>query len=94
MSFDVVKISIGRGQKLKIGPCGRGFLPSDAYCVRAAIAMRVCDVTICVSVTLMYCAQTTESIIMRPSDRRSDILVSPTPIGLPSTEYALEVFLK
>jgi len=25
------------------------------------------DVAVCVSVTLMYCVQTTESIIMRPS---------------------------
>jgi len=36
------------------------------------------DVAVCVSVTLMYCAQTTESIIMRPSpDCSPTILVFP-----------------
>jgi len=36
------------------------------------------DMAVCVSVTLMYCAQTTESIIMKPSPVRSPaILVFP-----------------
>jgi len=35
---------------------------------------------VCLSITLMYCAQTTESIIMRPSpDCSPDILVLPRP---------------
>jgi len=49
------------------------FLPSDAVRLGG-----ICygDVAVCVSVTLTYCAQTTESIITRPSpDCSSAVLV-------------------
>jgi len=52
-------------------------------CVRKAVTMErwLCGCPfVCVSVTLMYCAQTTESIIMRPSpDGSPAILVFSTP---------------
>jgi len=35
--------------------------------ISVAIAMAIGDVAVCVCVPLMYCAQTTESMIMRPS---------------------------
>jgi len=52
-------------------------LKPDAVCRRG-----ICygDVAVCVSVTLMYCAQTTESVIMQPSpDCSPAILVFPRP---------------
>jgi len=54
------------------------FLPPDAVRWRV-----ICygDVAVCVSVTLMYCTKTTESIIVRPSpDCRSAILAFPDQI--------------
>jgi len=56
-------------------PYSASVLPSDAVRLRG-----ICygDVAVCVSVTLMYCAQTTESIIMRFSpDCSPTILVFP-----------------
>jgi len=52
------------------------FLPPE----RSALGRYCCgDVAVCVSVTLMYCAKTTESIIMRPSpDSSRAILVFPS----------------
>jgi len=48
------------------------FLPPDAVCWRGFCYG---DVAVCVSVTLMYCAQTTESIITRPSPDSSPAIL-------------------
>jgi len=60
---------------LKIIALSLDFLAHDALCY-----FGICygDVAVCVSVTLMYCAQTTESIIIRPLPHCSPtILVFP-----------------